>query len=283
VADYKLLGKNYQTPDLYAKVTGRSKYAEDHRAEGMVFCKLLVSPMPHARVRSLDVSAALALPGVEGILTPDDVLEFLGEAPTGPAEISLTNEPHYEGEPIVAVAAVSEQVASDAINLIEIDLEPLPFVLDPLDSLHPGGPNARLDGNTRLGREMGEVKWTESDMAGVATGEIPMEAEATSEWSYGDLEAGFAEADVIIEEHSYSQSTSHQPLESRTTVANSTCIRRCKAQLAVSGVLPDTPGSNRRTSCSSTSSQAADSAARSPAISTRRFPFCCRRKSASRS
>ena len=49
VADYKLLGKNYQTPDLYAKVTGRSKYAEDHRAEGMVFAKLLVSPMPHAR------------------------------------------------------------------------------------------------------------------------------------------------------------------------------------------------------------------------------------------
>ncbi len=219
MADYKLLGKNYQTPDLYAKVTGRSKYAEDHRAEGMVFCKLLVSPMPHARVRSLDVSAALALPGVEGILTPDDVLEFLGEAPTGPAEISLTNEPHYEGEPIVAVAAVSEQVASDAINLIEIDLEPLPFVLDPLDSLHPGGPNARLDGNTRLGREMGEVKWTESDMAGIAAGEIPMEADATSEWSYGDLEAGFAEADVIVEEHSYSQSTSHQPLESRTTMA----------------------------------------------------------------
>ena len=50
MADYKLLGKNYQLPDLYAKVTGRSKYAEDHRAEGMVFCKLLVSPMPHARV-----------------------------------------------------------------------------------------------------------------------------------------------------------------------------------------------------------------------------------------
>ena len=58
MADYKLLGKNYQTPDLYAKVTGRARYAEDHRVEGMVFCKLLVSPMPHARVRSIDSSAA---------------------------------------------------------------------------------------------------------------------------------------------------------------------------------------------------------------------------------
>ena len=219
MADYKLIGKNYQLPDLFAKVTGRSKYAEDHRAEGMVFCKLLVSPMPHARVRSIDTSAAEALPGVEGILTPDDVLDFLGEAPTGPTELSLTNEPHYEGEPILAVAAVSEQVASDAIDLINIDLEPLPFVLDPMESLYPGGPNARLDGNTRLGREMGEVKWTEADMAGLASGEIPMEAETASEWSYGDIEAGFADADVIIEEHSYSQSTSHQPLESRTTMA----------------------------------------------------------------
>ena len=215
MADYKLLGKNYQTPDLYAKVTGRSKYAEDHRAEGMVFAKLLVSPMPHARVRSIDTSAAEALPGVEGILTPAD----LPDEVAAPNEASLTMEPMYEGEPILAVAAVTEQIASDAIELIKIDLEPLPFVLDPLDSLKPGGPNGRLDGNTRLGRELGEIKWTEADMAGLAPGEIPMEAEAASEWSYGDLEAGFAEADVIVEEHSYNQSTSHQPLESRTTLA----------------------------------------------------------------
>ncbi len=215
MADYKLLGKNYTTPDLYAKVTGRSKYAEDHRAEGMVFCKLLVSPMPHARVRSLDVSAALALSGVEGILTADDIPEI----PAAPTEASLTMEPRYEGEPILAVAAVDEETAAEAIELIDIDLEPLPFVLDPLDSLRPGGPNARTEGNTMRGREMGEIKWTEADLAGLAPGEIPMEAEATDEWSYGDLAAGFAAADVIIEEHSYHQSLSHQPLESRTTLA----------------------------------------------------------------
>ena len=215
MADYKLLGKNYQTPDLYAKVTGRSKYAEDHRAEGMLFAKLLVSPMPHARVVSIDTSAAEALPGVEGIMTPAD----LPEEVEAPGEASLTMEPHYEGEPILAVAAVSEQIASDAIELINIQFEPLPFVLDPLDSLQPGGPNGRLDGNTRLGREMGEIKWTDADVAGLAPGEIPMDGEAAAEWEYGDLAAGFAEADVVIEEHSYSQSTSHQPLESRTTMA----------------------------------------------------------------
>ena len=223
MADYKLLGKNYQTPDLYAKVTGRSKYAEDHRAEGMVFCKLLVSPMPHARVRSLDTSAAEALPGFEGILTYDDVPEA-----TAPGEASLTSEPRYEGEPILAVAAVDEQTASAAIELIDIDLEPLEFVLDPLDSIRPGGPNARtmvteegttVGVNTTLGREMGEIKWTEEEVAGLESGQIPMNATAGAEWEYGDVAAGFAEADVIIEEHSYFQSLSHQPLESRTTLA----------------------------------------------------------------
>ena len=214
MADYKLLGQNYRLPDLHAKVTGRSRYAEDHRAEGMVFCKLLVSPMPHARVVSVDTSAAEALPGVAGILTADDLPEV-----DAPNEAALTNEPRYEGEPILAVAAVDEETAARAIELIDIDLQPLPFVLDPLDSLRPGGPNARTEGNTMRGRELGEVKWTEADLAGLAPGEIPMEAEATDEWSYGDLAAGFADADVVIEEHSYHQSLSHQPLESRTTMA----------------------------------------------------------------
>src|SRR5665213_648459 len=70
---YKLLGQDFTPPDVFAKVTGTAKYAEDFRAEGMVFCRMLTSPMPHARVRSIDVSAALALPGVLGVLLPSEV------------------------------------------------------------------------------------------------------------------------------------------------------------------------------------------------------------------
>ena len=69
----KLVGQNYTTPDLIAKVTGKSKYAEDFRAEGMLFAKLLLSPHPHARVTRIDTSAAMALPGVKAILTADDL------------------------------------------------------------------------------------------------------------------------------------------------------------------------------------------------------------------
>src|SRR5258708_29761512 len=99
---YKLIGKDYPTGDLYAKVTGKAKYAEDYRADGMLFCKLLLSPMPHARVNRIDTSAALAMPGVRAILTANDLPDLRG------AERALTNEPLYQGEPILAVAAVRQ-------------------------------------------------------------------------------------------------------------------------------------------------------------------------------
>jgi CO/xanthine dehydrogenase Mo-binding subunit len=214
MADYKLIGKNYTTTDLRAKVTGRAKYAEDFRAEGMVFLKLLLSPMPHARVRSLDASAALAMPGVEGILTADDLPE--AEAPN---EVGLTNEPLYEGEPILAVAAVDEQTASAAIEAITLDLEALPFALDPLDSLRPDGPNARLDGNTLRNRELDTIKWGEAEFAELAEGRLPMSGDFTDEWSVGDVEAGLASADLVLDESLYHQSLGHQPLETRSCMA----------------------------------------------------------------
>jgi xanthine dehydrogenase molybdenum-binding subunit len=174
VADYKLIGKNYSTPDLVAKVTGRAKYAEDFRAEGMLFTKLLLSPMPHGRVRNLDTSAAMAMPGVEAILTADDLPP--GEAPN---ESMLTNEPLYEGEPILAVAAVTEEAAADAIEQIQIDIEPLPFALDPLESLRPGGSNARLEGNTMSGRDLLDITWDNIDWSEVDRGTLPTDGEVT--------------------------------------------------------------------------------------------------------
>src|SRR5262249_58503025 len=107
----------------------------------MLFAKLLLSPMPHARVRRIDTRAALAMPGVKAILTADDLPDLRG------AERALTNEPLYQGEPILAVAATDELTAAEAIERIEVDLEPLPFVVDPVESLRPGSPNGRLEGN----------------------------------------------------------------------------------------------------------------------------------------
>src|SRR5207244_437484 len=154
MADNKLIGQNYTTPDLVAKVTGKAKYAEDYRVEGMLFAKLLCSPMPHAKVKKLDTSKALKMPGVKAILTADDMPgaaagATLGEGvqATAQAERGLTNEPLYQGEPILAIAATSEFEAAEAIEAIDIEFEPLPFVVDPIESLRPNGANARTQGN----------------------------------------------------------------------------------------------------------------------------------------
>src|SRR6187549_3087782 len=120
MADTKYIGQNYTPPDLVAKVTGKARWAEDFRADGMLFAKLLLSPMPHARVRHIDASAALAMPGVKAILTADDL-----PTPYSGAERALTNEPLYQGEPILAIAAVDELTAAEAIERIDLDLEPL--------------------------------------------------------------------------------------------------------------------------------------------------------------
>src|SRR5205809_7747662 len=99
----KLIGQNYATPDLVAKVTGQAKYAEDYRADGMLFCKLLLSPLPHGRVKRIDASQALAMPGVKAILTADhlpapaDLVTDPGQTPAANtnADNALRNQPAH--------------------------------------------------------------------------------------------------------------------------------------------------------------------------------------------
>ena len=226
MSNYKLIGQNYQTPDIVAKVLGQSKYAEDFRAEGMLFCKLLLSPEPHARVRNIDTRAALNMEGVFAILTADELPVFQADKdPYGAmvvedGERALTNEPVYEGEPILAVAAVDEATAAEAIERIKVDLEPLPFVIDPLDSLRPDGPDARARGNVWVvGGGMKRLKWTPQDLQDVAAGRIPWNAQAGEETAVGDVEAGFKQADFVLDETLFQQSTSHQTLETRSAMA----------------------------------------------------------------
>jgi len=209
---WSLIGKNFTPPDIRAKVTGQAKYAEDFRAEGMTFARLLTSPIPHAQIRSIDASAALAMDGVFGVLTADD--EGVGEL--------LTNEPKFVGDPILAVAAVDETTAENAMERIQLDFEPLPFTVDPLESLYPGGPDGRADGNNigggRTGIRPKRVKWTARDFAAVQEGQLPM-GEAAIEWSHGDVEAGLGEADLVIDETFVTAGNSHMSMEPRTAMA----------------------------------------------------------------
>ncbi|HTS46703.1 MAG TPA: xanthine dehydrogenase family protein molybdopterin-binding subunit [Bryobacteraceae bacterium] len=221
---YKYIGHDYSTPDLIAKVRGQSKYAEDFRADGMVFAKLALSQVPHARIRRLDARKALAMPGVLAILTADDVPVAQpgpeDPPPIGRPELALTNEPVYAGEPIFAIAAVDEHTAAEAVEAVEVDFEPLPFVIDPMDSLRPGGPNARRDGNVYYqNSKIKTIKWTSKDFEEVAAGRLPWGAQAGEEAGYGDVDAAFKAADYVIDETVFQQSTSHAPLEPRSVMA----------------------------------------------------------------
>ena len=254
----KLIGHDYQTPDLVAKVTGKAKYAEDYRVEGMLFCKLLLSPYPHARVRRIDASRALAMEGVKGMLTADDlpapadVVTDLGQriAANTKGEKALANEPVYQGEPVLAIAAVDELTASNALELVEIDWEQLPHVVDPLVSLRPGGPNARLEGNV-WGRPkpptpgqpvappaMETLKWTDAEFADYDQGKLPM-GKTPDEWSYGNVEEGFKNAALVLDETFVTPNTSHQTLEPRTAMAywqNGKLYVHCSTQSVVQTV-----------------------------------------------
>src|SRR5712691_10763664 len=246
MADTKYIGQNYTPQDLVAKVTGKARWAEDFRAEGMLFTKLLLSPMPHARVRSIDASAALAMPGVKAILTANDLPDL------GPnVERALTNEPFYAGEPILALAAVDELTAAEAIEKINVDLEALPFVVDPLESLRPDGPNARTTGNAwgapmpggvgpNAPSPVKTIKWTNEQFADEAEGRLPI-GEPTEQWTYGDLDGGFKNAALVLDETFVVQSTGHHPMETRTAMAywqNGKLYLHCSTQSVTRTVDP---------------------------------------------
>ncbi len=222
------IGFDFIPPDVHGKVTGEIKYAEDYKKEGMVFARLLTSPLPSGRVANIDYSEALRMDGVVGVFTADD----LPPVPP-PANPALASEYiTYVGQPILAVAATSEEIAESAIGKIKISYERRAFCVDPLESLAPGGPNAYPEGNTLVrtreegpegtpivGAQIKDIKWPQAAIDAFRAGKEPVGAEFTNEWEYGDLEAGFAEAAAIIEEPFVTMGYPHHSLEARTGMA----------------------------------------------------------------
>ncbi|MEX2132029.1 MAG: molybdopterin cofactor-binding domain-containing protein, partial [Pseudohongiellaceae bacterium] len=214
---YMHIGKDFVPPDVPGKVTGRIKYAEDYARDGMAYVRLLTSPMPHARVVSIDASAALAMEGVYGILTADDV--YPDGEPVGTGLNILTNQPTLIGEPVLAVAAVDEKTAENALERIAVTFERLPFVLDPLDSISPGGADAYTGGNTFVFRQgFARYEWSTDQVTAFRNGAEPT-AEPQQTWTYGDLEAAFAASTFIYEGTFTTAGYPHMCMEPRSAFA----------------------------------------------------------------
>ena len=148
------VGHNVPRIDSYERVTGKATYTRDVRLPGMLYARVLRSPHPHARIRSVDTSRAEALPGVRAVITHEthEVIYSSGSIAGGrqysDAAKDVTthlrymfdNPVRFVGQPVAAVAAVDRHVAEEALQLIEIDYEELPFVLDPEEALEPDAP-----------------------------------------------------------------------------------------------------------------------------------------------
>jgi xanthine dehydrogenase molybdenum-binding subunit len=159
------------------KITGRAKYSSDMYLPGMLYVKALRSPHPHARVRRIDTSKALQYPGVAAIITYDDVPK--GATIVRPA---LTSEPAYAGEPVAAIAAESEAIADEALELIEIEYEKLPFVLDPRDALKPDAPMVRTNTQTNAVRSPQFLHQRGDAAGGFGAAEVTAEVEVQTSY-----------------------------------------------------------------------------------------------------
>ena len=181
------IGKNTIRPDGAEKVTGRAAFAADTNMPGMIWGKVLRSPHAHANIRSIDTSKAEALPGVKAVVTAKDVVEFPLDKPVilGIQDmrwmcrnVMAREKTLFHGHPVAAVAATSEAIAAEACKLIEVDYEVLPWVIEIEDAIKPDAP---------ILHDFIEFEGKPSNIAG------------TLEHTLGDVEEGFAQADVVIE------------------------------------------------------------------------------------
>ena len=192
---FETVGKSFPRHESIAKVTGQATYTDDLQVPGVVYGRILRSPYAHARVVQIDKSEAEKVPGVLGILLPQDVPDRLFNCSGNPPssmlikdERVLTDHPLYAGDRVAAVAALTSEACTEALNKIFVKYEPLPAVLEIQEALREGTPliHPELFGSN-----------------------IFKKLEA----SQGDVERGFAESDYIFEDEFYTPAVQHVAME----------------------------------------------------------------------
>lgn len=145
--DFRIVGKSVKRADVIEKVTGEGKYTGDYHLPGLLHGKTKRAEIAHARITRIDVSKALAYPGVKAVLTHHDVPRVLHYGSPHPRSASCTRDQYilddrvrFWGEGVAAVAAISEEIADEALDLIEVEYEPLPAVYDIDAAQAPGAP-----------------------------------------------------------------------------------------------------------------------------------------------
>ena len=192
--NYSIVGKRIPHRDAVEKAKGSAVFASDIKLSGTLHGKILRSPVPHAQIRNIDISKAKKLKGVKAILTSKDTPQIkFSISPTWADKLILVDKVRYIGDEIAAVAAVDEEIAEEALELIEVEWEELPAVFDPLEAMQPGAPLLHAAAENNISKT------------------LTMEC--------GSVAEGFAEADLIFEDTFQTQAQSHCSLETHCCIA----------------------------------------------------------------
>ncbi len=193
--DFSIIGKPIAMVDAAGKTTGAGKYADDFKLPGMLVGKILHSSYPHARIKSIDTSRAKSLDGVVAVITGEDAPNPYGILPVGHDETALAvGKVRYVGDHVACVAAINEEIAECALELIDVDYEPLPAYFDPEESMK-----------------------AESDLIHENR---PHNIEKDYHHVFGDPDNGFAQADYVHEARYIANEVTHAAMEPHCTLAS---------------------------------------------------------------
>lgn len=210
---FKYVGTRPVRPDGVDKVTGRARFGADFALPGMLWGLILRSPHAHARIRSIDTSKAEALPGVKAVITRKDFANVEGNLRDFNHADNIENvlenvmagkKALYDGHAVAAVAATSRSIAKQALKLIEVDYDVLPHVTDVEEAIKPDAPLLHEDMITD-GVDPAPSK--------------PSNIASRCEFGHGDVEAGFAEADLVVERTFRTEATHQGYIEPHACVA----------------------------------------------------------------
>jgi 4-hydroxybenzoyl-CoA reductase subunit alpha len=194
--DFRVVGKPFRKVDARSKCVGATKFADDITLPRMLYCKILRSHVPHALIKSVDTSKAEALPGVYAVITGRDLPISYGILPVSQDEHPLcVDKVRFIGDPVAAVAAIDEDVAFDAMNLIEVEYEPLATIASIEEAVEVSEPRIHDYG------DYGNIHKN-----------VHLE--------FGDMDEGFREADYVREDVFFYEGNTHLPMEQHAAVAH---------------------------------------------------------------
>jgi CO/xanthine dehydrogenase Mo-binding subunit len=216
--EYAVIGKSAVRTDGAEKVTGQARYTADLHVSGLLHARLVLSPYANARIGAIDTRAALEVPGVVAVYTAADLPLVEPDSSSRKRDFLARDRALYHGHPVAAVVAETAAAAEDGVSLVEVDYQPEDAAVELLAALEPGAPVARGERPVEASAEA-QMHATVSGGEEEETEELPANVSTSLHFSRGDVEAGFQEADTVVE-RTYRTSQVHQGyIEPQVTMA----------------------------------------------------------------